>query len=154
MNAGFSSPGRNQVIEIFDHAEAGDIRIPWLQKKATEALPYCLEAPGSEEPVLPGLSELEVSLVDDDTIGKVHAEFLDDPTPTDVITFHHGEILISVDTAKREAPVHGNTIEEETLLYLIHGLLHLNGHTDLVEPDRAAMHETQEKIFRIVLTSD
>ncbi|MDF1860686.1 MAG: rRNA maturation RNase YbeY [Verrucomicrobiales bacterium] len=153
MSKGPPSPDRNQVIEIFDHAEAEGIRILWLQQKATEALPHCVEEPGSEEAMLPGLSELEVSLVDDATIGKVHAEFLDDPTPTDVITFHHGEILVSVETAKREAPVHGNTIEEETLLYLIHGLLHLNGHTDLVEPARAVMHELQEKILRIVLTS-
>jgi len=76
---------------------------------------------------------------------------MDDPTPTDVITFHHGEILISLDTARREAPAHGHTVAEETLLYLIHGLLHLSGHTDLHEPDRSAMHREQEDILRQIL---
>ena len=90
---------------------------------------------------------MEVSIVDDATIADVHGEFMDDPTPTDVITFHHGEILVSIDTARREGPGHGNTAADETLLYIIHGLLHLNGHTDLREPDRTAMHRAQEAIL-------
>jgi probable rRNA maturation factor len=64
-----------------------------------------------------------------------------------VITFHHGEILVSLDTARREGPGHGNTPADETLLYIIHGLLHLNGHTDLREPDRTVMHLVQETIL-------
>ena len=37
------------------------------------------------------------------------------------------------------------------LLYIIHGLLHLNGHTDLSEPERSQMHAEQERILRIAL---
>lgn len=142
------------VIEIFDHTESSVVRLDWLTEKATLAVPKCLASTGSEPPVLPELRGVEISLVDDKTISQVHADFLDDPTPTDVITFHHGEILISTDTAQREGPANGNSTEEELLLYLIHGLLHLNGHTDLVEPDCETMHAIQNEIHRLLLASD
>lgn len=148
-----SDTSSRHQIEIFSHVDDSSIPIDWLEERAREALPACLASPGSEEPVLPSLETIEISLVSDETIADVHGEFLDDPTPTDVITFHHGEILISADTAKREGPAHGNEWHEEILLYLIHGLLHLNGHTDLVEPDRKRMHRRQEEILQEVLTN-
>ncbi|NLT71785.1 MAG: rRNA maturation RNase YbeY [Verrucomicrobiaceae bacterium] len=138
-------------IEIFVHTDCGELDPERLEERARRALPHCLRARGREEPVLGDLAEIEVSLVSDETIAGVHQEFLDDPTPTDVITFPHGEILLSIDTARREAPSHGNSVEDEALLYLIHGLLHLNGHTDLKEPDRTEMHRVQEEILRRVL---
>ncbi len=135
-------------LEIYNHVEAAEVDLEWLQSMAKDAMPLCLSQSGSEPPVLPDLEEVEVSLISDDEIARVHGEFMDDPTATDVITFHHGEILISLDTASREAPSHGHTTNEETLLYLIHGLLHLNGHTDLSEPERTTMHSIQEEILR------
>ena len=134
-------------VEIYPHADCEGIDLGLLATQVAEAVPFCVESRGGEDPVLPELTEVEVSLVDDATIADVHGEFMGDPTPTDVITFHHGEILVSVDTARREGPGHGNTPEAETLLYIIHGLLHLNGHTDLREPDRTAMHREQESIL-------
>lgn len=134
-------------VEIFPHADCEGLDLDLLTSQVLAALPFCLDSRGGEEPVLPDLREVEVSLVDDETIAEVHGEFMDDPTPTDVITFHHGEILVSLDTARREGPGHGNTPADETLLYIIHGLLHLNGHTDLREPDRTAMHLAQESIL-------
>ncbi len=139
------------IIELFDHTKGDLVRVEWLTEKAIHALPDCLESVGSEEPVLPQLSSVEVSLIGDEEIARVHGDFMGDPTPTDVITFHHGEILVSVDTAEREGAEHKNSVEEEVLLYLIHGLLHLNGHTDLVEPDREQMQSIQNEILRRVL---
>ncbi len=140
------------VVMLYPHAASEDLDLARLERLANSALPSCLDCPGMEEGGLRDLSgEIEVSLVSDEAIAAVHGEFMEDPTPTDVITFHHGEILVSVDTARREGPGHGNTAEEETLLYIIHGLLHLNGHTDLREPDRTAMHQLQEHILERVL---
>ncbi|MEC5126930.1 rRNA maturation RNase YbeY [Verrucomicrobiales bacterium BCK34] len=138
------------VLEIYSHT-AEDISSPWLLEKANSVLADCLEAKGTEVPVLGDLEEIEISLVDDEAIADVHGQFLDDPTPTDVITFPHGEILVSVETAKNAGPEHGLSMRDETLLYIIHGLLHLNGHTDLSEPERSAMHAEQERILRIAL---
>lgn len=91
--------------------------------------------------------ELSVAFLDDPAMIKLHADFLDDPTPTDVITFpgdasdetFAGEICICIDQAIREAPKHNNTLAQELLLYLIHGRLHLAGHDDLSDAPRAAM---------------
>lgn len=138
------------TIEFYSHT-AEEISADWLMERTSSVLEGCLKAIGTEVPVLGDLEALEVSLVDDDAIAIVHDQFLDDPTPTDVITFPHGEILVSVETAKREGPAHGLSMREETLLYVIHGLLHLNGHTDLSEPERTFMHQEQERLLRITL---
>lgn len=141
-------------IEVYTRVETAPDLPGWLQSRAARALPLVFRAGGSEDPVLPSLDVVEVTVISDETIAGVHGEFLDDPTPTDVITFHHGEILISADTAAREAGQYEKTVDEEILLYLIHGLLHLNGHTDLREPDRTVMHRIQEDILSRVLAED
>lgn len=96
------------------------------------------------------LEEVEISLVSDESIAKVHGEFLADPTPTDVITFQHGEILISLDTAMRQAAENSEPYEREVTRYIVHGLLHLAGWDDREEAERKAMHEVQERILAAV----
>lgn len=100
--------------------------------------------------------ELSIAFVDDAEICRLHDEFLDDPTVTDVITFpgdpvvtpgdpmpFAGEICVCVDQAVREAPKHGFTTDDELTLYLVHGWLHLAGHDDLSDAPRAAMREAE-----------
>jgi len=89
---------------------------------------------------------LEVALVDDETSSKVHRDFMDIDGATDVITFHHGEIVIGAEVAKRQAEEYGEPLGREILRYFVHGLLHLVGHEDQDESDRATMEEAQEKI--------
>jgi probable rRNA maturation factor len=121
----------------------------WIHERLADSLAAVLALSGpDEEAILANLKLVEVSIVSDEAIAAVHGEFMDDPTPTDVITFHHGEILISVDTATREAPAHGHALEEELLLYILHGLLHLNGYDDLTPPARDRMHRRQEEILQ------
>lgn len=138
-------------IEIYPHTDFSEDGLSLLRRQAMEALPLCLRARGSEAPLLGELEEVEINLINDEAIAVIHGEFMDDPTPTDVITFHHGEIFVSVETAAREAPHHGNSVAEEILLYIIHGLLHLNGHTDLAEAERNRMTREQETILRTIL---
>jgi len=138
-------------IEWFAHAPCEPDLVETLRDRVGEALPLCLEQPGPEPPLLKRLDRVEVSLVSDEAIARVHGEFMDDPTPTDVITFHHGEILVSLETARREAPAHDHDAAEEAFLYVVHGLLHLNGHSDAGETDRRAMARLQERIVREVV---
>ena len=80
---------------------------------------------------LPGV--VNVTLIDDAEIARVHAQFMDDPSPTDVITFPYGEegeILISVETAERQSAEYQVSFEREVALYLVHGPLHLGGYDD------------------------
>ena len=81
---------------------------------------------------------------------RVHQEFLDDPSLTDVITFHHGEILICPQVAHLEAPRHGHTYEQELLFYALHGLLHLLGWNDQTTAQRQRMHREQSRILQII----
>ena len=141
-------PANRPEIEIFDHTGTGGDTAEGLRRLAEKTVDQCLACTGSRtDVVLPKLETVEVSLVSDATIASVHDQFMSDPTPTDVITFEHGEILISLETAARSAIEHGHSPDRETLLYLVHGLLHLNGFDDRNEEARTEMEATQERIL-------
>ena len=92
---------------------------------------------------------VEVVLIDDAEIARVHGEFMDDPTPTDVITFPYGaagEVLVSVETAARQAAEFGQEFTRELALYLVHGLLHLCGYEDATDEGGRRMVELQEAL--------
>ena len=98
--------------------------------------------------------DLSVAFVGDREIAKVHAEFMDDPTVTDVITFvgesnalepFAGEIVINVDQARRAGPEHGQSAKAELLLYLVHGWLHLAGYRDKKPAEAKAMRAAEAR---------
>ncbi len=138
------------ALSVYEHCAVDGISPDRLEELGRTALPACLRSPGAGDAVLAELEEVEISLISDASIAAVHGEFFEDPTPTDVITFPHGEILIGVETAAREAPRFGHEVERESLLYLIHGLLHLNGHDDREPEERETMHRLQESILNDV----
>ena len=88
-------------LKLYNRQRRHHPSLPWLKKVIKVALPLCqAEATSPDSPLL-NLEEIEFTIISDAEISRVHAEFLDDPTPTDVITFEHGELLISADTAAR-----------------------------------------------------
>jgi probable rRNA maturation factor len=87
-----------------------------------------------------------VALVDDATSERVHLDFMNVAGPTDVITFHHGEIVIGVEVAERQAAEYDEPLAREILRYMVHGLLHLAGHEDEDTSERATMEAAQETI--------
>jgi probable rRNA maturation factor len=92
--------------------------------------------------------ELAVLLVSDRRIASLHRQFMKMSGPTDVITFQHGEIFISVPTARRHARRFGNAFIRELQLYIVHGLLHLRGFEDGTPADARRMQAMQERILR------
>jgi len=134
-------------ITLYNRHPTGPVQMNGWHEKLQHALPLCIK--GAKDPLAPllSLSEIEISLVTDEEIAQVHADFLYDPTPTDVITFHHGEILVSLDTAKRQSIEHDESYDREVVLYMIHGLLHLGGWDDHEPNEREAMHELQSRIL-------
>ena len=74
--------------------------------------------------------------------------------PTDVITFHHGEIVIGAQVAERQAAEYAEPLAREILRYMVHGLLHLAGHEDAQPEERAAMEAAQETIVARLWTVD
>lgn len=97
-------------------------------------------------------AEISIAVVDDEAIHQVNRQFLNHDEPTDVISFvldQHddflsGEIVISADTAARRAADFEWTINDELLLYVIHGALHLTGFDDLEPAARAVMREREQ----------
>lgn len=135
--------------------------LKWLRAFTRTAVTECLKTnarpawtparTNDQAPVLPHLTEVEISIVSDSAIAAVHAQFLDDPVPTDVITFQHGEILISSDTARSNAERFRTPLQAELGLYVIHGLLHLNGFLDEAPQDAARMRKVQTRILKACL---
>lgn len=137
-------------MSLYQRDTAHDCDLVWLRLALEKAVPLVREQVKCEDAPLVSLEEIEASIVSDEAIAQVHADFLDDPTPTDVITFHHGEIIVSADTAAREGPAHGHTLDQELCLYLIHGLMHLAGWDDHEEAEAEEMKRRQEGVLEQV----
>jgi probable rRNA maturation factor len=56
-----------------------------------------------------------------------------------------GDVIISTETAEREAQHRGVTFKEEMALLLAHGILHLLGYDHEGPPDEAATMEAKEQ---------
>lgn len=136
-------------IELYLNAERDWVSEELLSRFASALralLPELLAAPPGPDHVLSELPVVEIAVVDDEAIAQVHAEFLDDPSETDAITFPYGEILVSCDTAARYAAEHGLQPEEELFRYMVHGLTHLHGYLDYEPDDRRALFAVQEPL--------
>ncbi len=120
----------------------------------TQALFQAIEQSG-KFPIQSG--ELSIAFVSDVVIAQVHGDFMDDPTPTDVITFpantemeSAGEIIVSVDHAQSRAEELGLPFSRELSLYLVHGWLHLAGYDDRNEADRTKMREAEQAALQLL----
>lgn len=122
--------------------------------EAAKELYRALDA-SSAFPITDG--ELSIVFVSDPAIGQIHDDFMDDPSPTDVITFpaniemeSAGEIIVSVDHARSRAEELGEPFSRELSLYLVHGWLHLAGYDDRNDTDRAAMRIAEQQALAIL----
>ena len=106
--------------------------------------------------------EVTVTFVDDKRIHEMNREFRSVDRPTDVLSFPLGEngeydinpetnlyslgdVVISAETAARQAKDYGHSLEREIAFLTVHSMLHLLGY-DHMEPDEeAVMREKQEK---------
>jgi len=125
------------------------VDLPKIRRIVEVALPLCVGKPRKRGLALP--PEVEITLLGEAAIAEVHGEFLEDTTPTDVITFEHGEILIGVPIAEANARKFRQPADHEVALCAIHGLLHLLGYDDLTEKERVIMHARQEEILQAAL---
>jgi probable rRNA maturation factor len=95
---------------------------------------------------------VSVAIVHDDHIRDLHRKYLGLDSPTDVLSFLleqngsclDGQIVASADTALRTARELGERPEDEILLYVIHGALHLAGYDDQSAEDRQEMREREK----------
>jgi len=136
------------------------------------------DAKKSAPAVPPG--ELSLVFLTDSALAQLHADFLADPTPTDVITFEGnpafgtaGEICVSVDAALRHVAPAVSTLSPqrstlssplsarssaafsaELTLYLVHGWLHLAGYDDLVPAKKRLMRRAEARAMTLLRLHD
>jgi probable rRNA maturation factor len=107
---------------------------------------------------------ISIRIVGDETIAEIHERTMNISGPTDVLTFDlsdehtqnadpdsprvEGDIVISIDTAAREAGNRQHELIHEVMLYAIHATLHLIGFDDLNETDAARMHAEEDAILK------
>jgi len=138
-------------IEVIVGDHQSKLRLPeeWLvllEDAGTRAAADIREMHLRGEAPLAALGCVEVALVDDETSDRVHRDFMGIDGATDVITFEHGEIVIGIEVARRQAAEYSEPELRELFRYLVHGLLHLAGHEDDSDDDRATMEEAQEAL--------
>ena len=102
--------------------------------------------------------DVHVTLVDDPTIRRLNARYLGIRRPTDVLAFdldgpgpaaRLAEVIVSVDTAARQARAVRVPVALEVDLLVVHGLLHLAGYDD----DRPAAARRMHRRARAILSS-
>lgn len=99
--------------------------------------------------------KLGVILVDNDTIQQYNRDFLHHDFPTDVISFPivdrryeshlEAEILVCTQVALDRAGEFGWLPEEELLLYVVHGMLHLVGFDDTTPEIQTVMRQKERE---------
>jgi probable rRNA maturation factor len=88
----------------------------------------------------------------------LNRRFLGHDDATDVLAFPFdeetdgigGEVVVSVETALREAEVRGRPFLDELLLYVAHGILHLTGMEDHTRAGRRAMQRAADRVLGAV----
>ena len=138
-------------IHVQNRQRTVPVNLAWLRRFAEVALEKCASHSADRGFALMQLPEIEVALVSDRVIARVHREFMGLPGATDVITFAHGEIVISAQTAQLYAREYRHPLAHELALYTVHGLLHLNGYEDATPRAAARMHRTQDRILQACL---
>jgi probable rRNA maturation factor len=130
----------------------------------------CAETLLAEEQV--ASASISLVFVDDREIQRLNRDYLQHDYATDVISFLleerlpdrddaspesprgygkylDGEVIVSVETAIRSAEEYRWSAEQETILYVVHGLLHLVGYDDVSDDERAVMRRREQEIFHL-----
>src|SRR5213596_3774636 len=123
------------------------VNVADLEKFAGNAVQHSLQLQKGKQTDLRKSGEVSVWLISDRRMARLHRKFLGQSGPTDVLTFQHGEIFISVETAQRHARAFGNSLMRELKLYIVHGLLHLHGFDDRTQPGARRMEKMQARIL-------
>jgi probable rRNA maturation factor len=139
------------MVSLHNRQRAVRVDLDWLRTFAARAHEKCRVHHPRRRGMLEELREIEISIVSDRVMSELHRKFLGCRGPTDVITFQHGEIVISAGTARQNAARFGQRVDAEIALYIIHGLLHLNGFEDATRHGAAQMHELQIRVMNSCL---
>ncbi len=122
---------------------------------------------------LDDMTEVDITIVDDEEIHTLNREYRNVDRPTDVLSFaldegeedepelidgpeEHllGDIIISAETAQRQGQEFGHGLEREIVYLAVHGLLHLLGYDHMTDEDKKVMRAKEEEALREIRLSE
>ncbi len=107
-------------------------------------------------------SSLSITLVDDAAIRELNGEHRGKDKATDVLSFSLvengsasaerllGDVVISIDTARRQASEYDASLQEELYRLLIHGILHVLGHDHERAGERRVMVAAERRLAKAI----
>lgn len=119
---------------------------------------------------LSAATELSIVFVDEEAMTQLHVQWMDEPGPTDVLSFPMdelrpgsaedetpegmlGDIVICPTVAAAQAASSGHSAIEEMLLLTTHGILHLLGYDHAEDDEREVMFALQRKLLLTFLAT-
>jgi probable rRNA maturation factor len=128
-----------------------DVRVPGGRRRVERAL-MRLAAEAERRAGRP--VDLSFVVMDDAALRRWNRRSLGHDWETDVLSFPlaeqpvlMGEVLMSADTARREARARGHSAYDELMLYAVHGVLHLLGHDDHAPAGRRSMRRAEREVL-------
>jgi probable rRNA maturation factor len=102
------------------------------------------------------LGQIDLAVVGKDEIASHNDRWLRHAGATDVLSFDlseggggvSGQLIVCGEIAAEQARLRGLPAQEELMLYVVHGLLHLCGYDDLAVRAAARMHAREEELLR------
>lgn len=101
--------------------------------------------------------DFSILFTDNSEIQNLNAQFRNKNKPTDVLSFegdesYLGDLVISVEKAKRQAREFSCSLQEELVRLIIHGFLHLHGydHVGVAKSESQKMRRTEKKLMGLV----
>lgn len=148
-------------IHIVDNTRYLDSQQKRELKKQVEAILNALK--------LPRGTEVCITFLDDDAMRELNEAYRGIKRTTDVLSFPQnvwdsmgfnaaiakdslrnkmlGDMVISIDTAKRHARFYGNSLEKEVRKLIVHGILHLLGYDHKKKNDAIVMRKKEKELI-------
>lgn len=127
------------------------------RKRLIEAARKSLQVEGFDKP-----AEISIMITDDEQIHALNRDYRGIDRPTDVLSFSQlegepispegeavtlGDVVISIETARKQAEERGHSADDEIELLVIHGVLHLLGYDDQSDSNAAQMRKHAKAIL-------
>lgn len=143
------------TVLITNEQETFPVNIEFIEKQADQILAHLDSSD----------KELSILVVDDARIRQLNQQYRDKDSATDVLSFPQfeedeepgfsshllGDVVLSIETAKLQAEEHDLSLEEELILLLIHGILHLLGYDhERSAAEAEAMQKKSRMLFNIL----
>lgn len=146
------------IVAVITQSQAGRVVSPARIKRAAMSMLKALALPKAE---------LSILLCTDPEIHVLNKNFRHKDKPTDVLAFAlregengHlagdalGDVVISVETAKRQSVEHRVTLKVESFTLLAHGLLHLVGWDHQTDEEDIKMRAETARLVECALRGD